>query len=569
MEVNTRNRAELRSYFVKNSIPTESNFAELIDGQLNQKDDGLVKLPGNPLSIEAAGDNTSPKKALNFYRNFSDPNPDWTLSLNPRSDPNNAASAKAGFTISDGEGNHRLFIDRATGNVGIGLTRPATPLAIRGNGGTSDVGITQKQVGGSATMELTTADGSGVQATRLLFRGNNDAADIEFYRGKRGAETLSLFIRGSDGSVGIGGAPTSGVKLDVFGLVQISDGTGFAVKNGYMASGSLTIGSTGLNYGGGQSWNSNTAGLLLETQANTEIAVHDSGTRLASLIHYQGDKTNRITIGRDMGWGAIGSILLNGSVGLGTTTPLYRLHVVASGGFGGETNEGLSQAGNVPIMAQSDSTAIGIINGSGRQAFALNINSNGGTTDKRGIPTFYDKYDGAWHPSISLKNGNVGVGLDNPQQKLAVDGYIAARQVYFSAYVDVNTRSGDLSPLPMQQTSQNIGNGYNTNTSKFTAPVKGVYLFTMVGHRVSSPVTNWLHWYLMVNDNYANPGGTTSDEAGERGLLSWEPNLYGVASRTIILALNSGDTVYIRQTGVGRCDNYRSGLEGVLLYATL
>ena len=50
MDVNTRNRAELKSYYVKNSIPTESNFAELIDGMLNQKDDGIVKLPGNPLS---------------------------------------------------------------------------------------------------------------------------------------------------------------------------------------------------------------------------------------------------------------------------------------------------------------------------------------------------------------------------------------------------------------------------------------------------------------------------------------------------------------------------------------
>ena len=36
MDVTTRNRTDLKSYFVKNSVPTESNFAELIDGMLNQ-----------------------------------------------------------------------------------------------------------------------------------------------------------------------------------------------------------------------------------------------------------------------------------------------------------------------------------------------------------------------------------------------------------------------------------------------------------------------------------------------------------------------------------------------------
>ena len=100
MEVNRRNRTELKSYFVKNAVPTESNFAELIDGMLNQKDDGVVKLPADPLCIEAAGDNTSQKKAINFYHNFSDPNPSWVLSLNPRSDPANGAVQNASRAIS-------------------------------------------------------------------------------------------------------------------------------------------------------------------------------------------------------------------------------------------------------------------------------------------------------------------------------------------------------------------------------------------------------------------------------------------------------------------------------------
>ncbi len=42
---------------------------------------------------------------------------------------------------------------------------------------------------------------------------------------------------------------------------------------------------------------------------------------IASLMYYEGDLVNRITIGRNMRWAAISSIVLNGSVYVGTTTP--------------------------------------------------------------------------------------------------------------------------------------------------------------------------------------------------------------------------------------------------------
>lgn len=125
MQIDKRSRTQLKQYFVKNAIPTESNFAELIEGMLSQRDDGIAKPPNDALSIEAVGDDTSQKKAIHFYNNFSDPNPTWVLSLNPRQDPANAATAKAGFSISDSAGNSRLFIDRGTGNVGVGTISPS------------------------------------------------------------------------------------------------------------------------------------------------------------------------------------------------------------------------------------------------------------------------------------------------------------------------------------------------------------------------------------------------------------------------------------------------------------
>jgi hypothetical protein len=49
--LNKPNRATLKSYFVKNAIPTADNFADLIDGLINQQDDGIAKLPGEPLRL--------------------------------------------------------------------------------------------------------------------------------------------------------------------------------------------------------------------------------------------------------------------------------------------------------------------------------------------------------------------------------------------------------------------------------------------------------------------------------------------------------------------------------------
>ncbi len=124
MDIKKLDRTALKSYFVKNAIPTAGNFADLIDGLINQKEDGIAKPAGEPLSVQADGDATSQKKAINFYKNFADPNPAWTLSLNPWGDPNKPETAKLGWSIGDAAGNSKLFIDQTTGNVGVGTVDP-------------------------------------------------------------------------------------------------------------------------------------------------------------------------------------------------------------------------------------------------------------------------------------------------------------------------------------------------------------------------------------------------------------------------------------------------------------
>ena len=127
---NKKSRATLKSYFVKNAIPTEQQFAQLIDSALNQRDDGVIKpAGGEPLSIEAVGDF---EKAVNFYMQISDASPAWTLSLRPRSNPADPQTGRPGLSINDPAGVSRLAVDAATGRVGIGVVAPTEALDVNG-----------------------------------------------------------------------------------------------------------------------------------------------------------------------------------------------------------------------------------------------------------------------------------------------------------------------------------------------------------------------------------------------------------------------------------------------------
>lgn len=700
MDINKKNRSDLKSYFVKNSIPTESNFAELIDGMLNQKDDGIVKLSGNPLSIEAEGDVAGLQKVINFYAKFQDANPSWTLQLNPRIDPNTPASAKTGFCVADGKGAARLFIDQASGNIGLGVINPngkldvagqvrigfdeggsgvrsisftrdagdegnAGKIAYRGsfgqdalhiigagtasgqrkiklwdnaeaanltalgaitpsNGNSVSNGILFKNnIGGDTTdsawiryyarsaeqmtLEIGTANddsdhialmpsgnvGIGLNSPvysfdvkaskgiklglegngggQLVLKNNKDDNKIyvEAFSKDGSASAAELLLTGINGAsvpklslladvtniTGIAGlglastatpiakldiaqAPRSGVQpaavkglyitgdfgadadgvefrhsnatqgigfgyntiyaagsnsnqdlqlkpkgtgaLQLLGKVDISDGSNTGIVNN-MANGSLAIGSTTVSYGGGNNWNSNTAGLMLQTLANTEIAVHDSNTRIASLMYYQGDAVNKITIGRDMGWGLTpvaiaGDITFNGNIALGCFTGAdadewpkftwyrdtannwdeglikhgsgrgffrrsgYGIHLHSSrdwtffssgwdalfgieGGTGNTKIKGMLSIGDQSVASSMSATGLLALKGSAPQIDFIDSDHNDWSIHVNSSKMYFIRQPWQYTDLVLDGKGNVGIGTDNPTQaKLVVLG---------------------------------------------------------------------------------------------------------------------------------------------------
>lgn len=107
---------------------------------------------------------------------------------------------------------------------GIGTRHPSSSLTVVGgvsasfftlaSTSTFTAGLTQEKVGGSATLESTTADSSsGNQATRFLLRGNTDNADIEFYTSSSGSETLMASFAGDPRTFAVGDFGT-GATLD-------------------------------------------------------------------------------------------------------------------------------------------------------------------------------------------------------------------------------------------------------------------------------------------------------------------------------------------------------------------
>jgi hypothetical protein len=150
-------------------------------------------------------------------------------------------------------------------------------------------------------------DGTG---WKLHFGRSQESSGSALNSGTAGV----LMTINDTGKVGIGTTDPK-AQLQVTGIANITSGNGnnYANTNNFMAPGSLTIGGTDRNYGGGYQWSTNTAGLLLETLDNTEIAVHDAGIRLASLMYYEG-ALNKFTIGRDMGYGPIGMVEVKGTL---------------------------------------------------------------------------------------------------------------------------------------------------------------------------------------------------------------------------------------------------------------
>ena len=165
----TKSRQELRSRFGRNAIPTETDFADLIGASLNLADDGLRKLPNEPLSL------VRQKPDQPLLRFFADPTAEgsvWQMSLSGLQ-----GAGALGFTNQTGMSVLHL---EATGNVGIGTQIPYGKLTI------SEVVGTKASSTHGATASLVIDHEDSLGGGSILFRSkglnvNGDYAYMEYW----------------------------------------------------------------------------------------------------------------------------------------------------------------------------------------------------------------------------------------------------------------------------------------------------------------------------------------------------------------------------------------------------
>jgi hypothetical protein len=164
----TKSRQELRSRFVRNAMPTEADFTDLIAASLNLADDGLLKLPDQPLSLVCP----KPDQAT-VVRFYADPGADgsvWQMQL--------IGTAKTGLSLANQVGASVLFLDGETGNVGIGTQSPSGKLTITEATGT--IASSQAGAAGSLVIDHENFNGGGSIVFRSKGNRGGDYAFMEY-----------------------------------------------------------------------------------------------------------------------------------------------------------------------------------------------------------------------------------------------------------------------------------------------------------------------------------------------------------------------------------------------------
>jgi microcystin-dependent protein len=366
--ISSKTRQTIQARFVQNAIPTQADYADLINASLNQADDGIYKIPNEPLSIVGK---TTTAPVLRFYGDATATTWAWQIQL--------SADNKAGFALVSGDNQTRFFFDTATGNVGIGTTSPTAKLQVAGTlgvtGGTSLAGLT---AGVTALTTLTATGATSLAA--LTATGATNLAALTT-TGNIIMSTDAFYLNNSSKNIGIGTA-TPLAKL------HILEATGTAAST---AAGSLLIEH---NDSGGASSIVFRSKVDNNDFAYLEYKEKTSGTSQAGLLTLGilNDSDDHI------------ALITNGNVGIGTTTPTSKLHVAGTLGVTAATNlAALTATGptNLAALTATGTTSLAALATSGNIAMS---------TD-----TFY----------LDSTSKNIGIGTTSPSSKLQVAGTLA------------------------------------------------------------------------------------------------------------------------------------------------
>jgi len=270
-------------------------------------------------------------------------------------------------SVEDGVGYKNLVLNPGGGNVGIGTTDPEHKFQVVNNG--------------SVTANEWTAHGiittTNETNSIMLWAGADTTNDVAYIQGyQRGVGAKPLVLNNLGGNVGIGTTDPNN-KLDVNGIAEI--GTG---------SRGMQINSTAAD-------NFNLFTYTNTPNPNWSIGYGNGSGSPDTSKEYITSNAGHISF-------------MNGKVGIGTTDPGGKLHVVGQSRISG------SSLARLTIEPEGGTTNLWNLD---NQAGALRIFREDYAASGGGA-------NGAVRVTI-LDNGNVGIGIDPGSNKLYVNGNIA------------------------------------------------------------------------------------------------------------------------------------------------
>ncbi len=556
MEINKKNRTELKNFFLANNIPTQQHFEQFIDAGLNQAEDGIAKVQGSPLALQAEGEAVGTQEVLNLFSSFAEDNPGWSINLNPRVDAQEPGSNQPGFNIKDATGQSRLFIRSGDGSIGVGTIEPEARLTIQGIGNGSLIAAVSDTEQHSRIFEITQEESNGILSLRggdttLATRLSGAIETPSFFLGQVGVGTdnpqANLQVSAENAELRIastGGSNDAEVRL---GLRHNNNNKSweFVVKQGL---GNLEF--------------------TPVANENNKLVMKPDGrleTR-GGLVVGVGDRADHINTD-----GAL--YRHSGEINLTVDNNFY----IRDSGGGGNNRRFHFDTNNSRLAIGDHSPDAPLsISGTGKEHdpdAAMHISSQcilfGG--NNAGKQANSAKISAGTHVENSLNIVGMASGTSSEDRKvdifaeggMIVRGHIKTSATYVVAFsVALSTNmTGAKNPLTFGQINYNIGNHFKSN-NHFIAPVAGLYMFTMcMRHNTTDGDVGWR---LRLNTGgYVNGAG---NEPAERSQLIARTHLH-MNSRTVITSLNPGDRVHIEQFGSGGNDNYSSGFEGILLQA--
>ncbi|HEX3045702.1 MAG TPA: phage tail protein [Bacillota bacterium] len=233
--IQKRTRNELYNKFRQGAIPSGADFADFIRSELNLLDDGIDTSddPKEPICLKSHGDE---ENILDFAD--GEGRKRWRIS------GRNEEKTEEGLNIK-ADDNSKLYIERDTGNVGIGTDKPSAKLHILQTGNDDVIRIDDEN--NDTTPFVITSEGqvgigtgNGDERPQAKVHISHDGPGDAFRVDDATNDTTPLIIN-QDGNVGIGCTEPK-AKLTVLGGVSIGDSTKEPGSNNLYIKGDLEVG---------------------------------------------------------------------------------------------------------------------------------------------------------------------------------------------------------------------------------------------------------------------------------------------------------------------------------------